>query len=168
MTPAEFLRTVIEPATLLLPPQVDSPKARCLLLAIAGQESGWERQRPRETIEIRRGYWGCTKNHAVLWVLHNSLTRPVIRRVCAELEQVPGLDEVFSSIEMDDRLAYCVARLFLIAAAPDERVPEIGDDRRAWLLYERVWLAAPPSSNVAHWHAVYSAAAACFDLPEAA
>jgi hypothetical protein len=41
MTPAMFLRSLIEPRDTLLPHHV-SPEVRCLLLAIAGQDrTGW-------------------------------------------------------------------------------------------------------------------------------
>jgi hypothetical protein len=45
MTPAVFLRNLIEPRDRLLPQHV-GPAARCLLVAIAGQESDWSERLP--------------------------------------------------------------------------------------------------------------------------
>jgi hypothetical protein len=147
---------VIAPRAALLP-QYDSPAARCLLLAIAGQESGWS-QRLQEPVPFARGFWQCEKLGGVLAVVTNEVTRPVIYGICNTLCIPLGLDEINEAIAWNDTLAYWVARLFLWMDPPP--LPAIGDTAGAYETYLRVW--RPGKRNDATWPVHYGAAAALF------
>lgn len=157
MTPQVFLGAIISPAARLLP-EHDSPEARCLLLAIAGQESGWA-QRLQEPIPFARGFWQCEKNGAVVAVLTSEATRTLIVQICTALCIPPGLDQVFEAIAWNDALACCVARLNLVLDPAG--LPAIGERETAWETYLRVWRPGKPSPD--RWLTCYDAAAACFD-----
>jgi hypothetical protein len=156
MTPAAFLASVIVPrAARLL--QHDSPEARCLLLAIAGQESGWE-HRLQEPVAHARGWWQCERDGAVLAVLTSDATRAAIGGVCDALTIPRGLDIVFEAIAWNDTLAYWIARLALVL--DPHPLPAIGDSAAAWSTYSRVWRPGEP--RLGTWAERYDASAALF------
>jgi hypothetical protein len=160
MTPAEFLATIIVPAASLLPSQYDTREARCLLLAIAGQESGWDQRLPEpgSPLSKGRGYWRCTKIGAVLAVLTRDVTQPLIIHVCAVRKLWPGRDHVHAAIGVDDELACCVARLAL--SLDGRALPAIGERYLAWALYRDVWRSS--TTKLETWEERYEAAAALF------
>jgi hypothetical protein len=53
LTLEQITQQGIDPALALLPPAMDSPEARCLLLAIGAQESGFRDR--RQIIQVKRG-----------------------------------------------------------------------------------------------------------------
>jgi hypothetical protein len=160
MTPAQFL-PIIERAAPLLP-QYDSPEARCLLLAIAGQESGWS-QRLQVPVAYARGFWQCEKNAMVLGVLTHEYTRPVMADLLEKLRIPPGLDAVFEAIAWNDDLAYCTARLALVLdPAP---LPAIGNGHAAWEYYLGNWRPGTPRPET--WPGCYGAAAGLFNAATA-
>ena len=152
MTPLAFHNAIIVPAARLLPDH-DSPEARCLLLAIAGQESGWQ-FRVQLPEGWARSFWQCEKNGAVVAVLTSEPTRDKIVQICTALCIPPGLDTVFEAIAWNDALAYCLARLnLLLDPAP---LPAIGERDAAWETYRRVWRPGKPAPD--RWEAAYETA----------
>ncbi|HTB47035.1 MAG TPA: hypothetical protein VK741_25685 [Acetobacteraceae bacterium] len=161
MTPAQFLPIIAHAAPLLA--RYDTPAARCLLLAIAGQESEWSR-RLQVPVPYARGFWQCEKNGAVLAVTTGEATRPLMVQICQALCIPTGLDQVFEAVAWCDDLAYCVARLALL---PDPApLPAIGDAAGAWDYYLRVW--APGTPRPESWPDRYGAAAALMTTPATA
>jgi hypothetical protein len=156
MTPKVFLDSVINPRAKLLA-EHDSPEARCLLLAIAGQESEWQ-HRLQEPIGFARGFWQCEKNGAVLAVLTGDATREAIYGICSALCIPQGLDEVFEAVAWNDTLAYWIARLALLQ--DPATLPAIGDESGAWSTYARVWRPGEP--RLESWAERYGAAVALF------
>lgn len=158
MTPQAFLHAIIEPAARMLP-TLDSPEARCLLLAIAGQESGWT-TRLQEVGGPARGFWQCEKTGAVLGVLTGDPTRVTsMLRIMDALCIPRGLDTLYEAIAWNDALAYVVARLTL--AADPAPLPQIGERDAAWECYLRNWRPGKPRPEL--WWTRYEAAVACFD-----
>lgn len=156
MTPKAFLDSVIAPRAHTMP-QHDSPEARCLMLAIAGQESEWL-YRLQQPEAFARGFWQCEKHGAVLAVLTGDATREAIYGVCDALCIPRGLDEVFEAIAWNDTLAYWVARLALVQ--DPQPLPAIGDESGAWSTYSRVWRPGKPRLET--WAERYGAAVALF------
>jgi hypothetical protein len=157
MTPDELLHSVILPAEAAVPPALVSPEARCLLVAMAGQESGWS-TRVQLPIGYARGYWQCERAGAVLSVMSSSLTTAWATAACAKFDVPASLVTVYEAIAWHDQLAYCVARL---ALWPDQApLPVLGDEAGAWSYYERNWRPGKPRPET--WHERYSAALALF------
>jgi hypothetical protein len=135
----------------------NTPAARCLLLAIAGQESGWS-QRIQQPGGQARGYWQCEKNGGVLAALEGHDTRDELVRFCQAIDVPPGLDEVYEAIAWNDTLAYLVARLNLLLDPPP--LPAIGDITASWATYLRVWKPGKPDES--RWMGVYPQCAALY------
>jgi len=158
VTPADFYTTVLEPAAVLLPPHLDSPEARMLLFAIAGQESSWS-NRMQTPVAYAHGFWQCEHGGGVQAVLTHPQTRPVILRLC-DTYAINSTDSqvVFDAITYHDPLAYGVARLILL---PDpEPLPAVGDSDTAWSYYARNWRPGRPRPG--RWEQVYLSALAAF------
>lgn len=159
MTPAVFLNSIIAPRAGLLPAH-DSPEARCLLLAIAGQESGWS-QRLQEPVPDGRGFWQCERLGATFAVVTGDVTRPLIYGICDSLCIPKGLDQISEALAWNDTLAYWVARLFLWMDPP--ALPALGDADAAWATYLRVWRPGKPRPET--WAGRYASSVALFSAP---
>ncbi len=155
MTPQQFLSTIMLPAISLFP-QYDSPEARCLLLAIAGQESNWA-ERVQQPVGYARGFWQCEEGGAVADVLTSPDTRE-IKDLCTTLCIPTSIAKVWEAIAWNDCLAYAIARLNLWL--DPHPLPAIGDSPASWQTYLRAWKPGRPS--LVRWASVYPAAAACF------
>lgn len=141
------------PAALsLLPERMDTPAARVLLLAIAGQESGFKHR--RQVRGPARGLWQF-ELIGLREVLRNPASATHAQAVCAALLYDPGDDlSLHQALADNEILACAVARLALWRdPAP---LPAIGDAEGAWLYYRRVW--APGKPNPERWPANYAAA----------
>lgn len=160
MLAKQFLDTVLTPAVAAIAPvmaHMDSPTARCLLLAIAGQESAWT-YRVQKPVGYAHGFWQCEKRGAVIQVVTGGATRDTFADVCRLLSVMPGLDQVFDAIISEDALAYALARLNLW---PDPApLPAIGEEDDAWDYYTRVWKPGKPDRN--RWANVYVESALLF------
>jgi hypothetical protein len=161
MTPTKFLAGVIVPRAGVMP-NLKSPEAMCLLLAIAGQESAWA-NRLQEPIAYARGFWQCEHNGAVLSVLTSTDTQATIYEVLDSLCIPKGIDTVFEAIAWNDTLAYCVARLALYQ--DPAALPAIGDQAGSWEYYLRVWRPGAPAPE--RWATVYPQCMALFPPPAA-
>lgn len=156
---ANFLRGIIEPPGAFFT-EHDSLEARCLLLAIAGQESGWM-ERVQRPVGYARGFWQCEQGGAVRAVVDSDATWPIIERTCSALCIPCDLETVYEAIAWNDPLACVVARMTLLLDPP--ALPAIGDRDGAWECYVRVWRPGKPAPD--RWGAVYEAALACFSPP---
>jgi hypothetical protein len=151
VTPAEFQARILAPSAARFPFR-DSPEARALLLAIAGQESGWS-ERVQDGGPAR-GFWQFEKNGGVLGVLTHALTGDMLKAHCAALAISPGLDTIYEAIAWCDPLAYALARL-LVWTDPAP-LPTVGDAAGGWSYYERLWRPGKP--DAARWTDRYAEA----------
>lgn len=142
MIPERFYQRVIVPGAAAFP-FVDTPLSRLLLMAIAGQESGWS-ARLQFPVPYARGYWQF-EAAGVGYVIG----RPELVASCADLD-IP-LSHVHEAIAWNDLLAYAVARmtLWLDPAA----LPIHGDCAGGWDYYLRCWRPGRPRPD--DWSGCY-------------
>ena len=130
----------IIPAALdLLPPNMDSPAARAMLLAVGSQES---RFRHREQVGgPARGFWQFERP-GVRGVLEHPATRHHAAAICEALLYAPDADECYRAIRDNDVLACAFARL-LLWRHPSP-LPGRGDDGEGWGQYLAGWRPGRP------------------------
>lgn len=159
MTPDLFYARIYLPSVVALTHDVtwrsDTTQSRCLLMAIAGQESAWT-DRSQVPGGQAHGFWQCEQGGVVHGVMVGAFAA-VLANVCDDY-QIPN-DEasVFAAIEYHDPLAYTVARLAL--RMDPGALPLVGDVEGAWNTYLRVWRPGKPSRD--RWSVVYPQAVAC-------
>ena len=129
MTLDEITTKAINPALHLLPPAMDSVKARVALLAIGLQESGFrfrfQKIAGRPYMKgPAHGFWQCERGGGVLGVLTNKATSQYAAELCFASHVMQDSWAVWSAIENDDVLAAGFARLILWA----ESQPLTGDE----------------------------------------
>lgn len=156
MTPDAFYARIFRPAALVLAQDIpwDSAQSRCLLMAIAGQESAWS-ERSQLPSGRAHGFWQCEQGGAVHGVLGGSLAA-TLAAVCADYNIASDEATVWEAIQYHDVLAYAVARLTLRMDAPP--LPAVGDTEGAWAAYQRVWGPGKPSRT--RWATIYPQAVA--------
>jgi len=153
MTPDYLLTNSIDPALALLERLsglVPNAQARVLVLAIAGQESGWVAR--RQIGGPARSFWQFEKGGGVAGLFNVARIR--LQALCSELA-VPFNDtDVFEAMAWNDTLAAGMARLLLWSdPAP---LPNVGDVNGSWAYYERNWRPGAPHPEV--WPARYATA----------
>lgn len=150
-------RIVLPAAAALLPPAMDTPAARAMLLAIGLQESDFDarRQWPRGPA---RGFWQFERI-AVREILANRRTALRLAPVLRTLVYVPDEVALHGAIEHQDVLAAVFARLFLWRHPA--RLPGPHDADVAWQQYLRIW--APGAPRPEKWPGCYGVA---WDLVE--
>lgn len=135
------LRQAITPALTLLPAHMDTPRARVLMLAIAGQEADFRhRYQILNTPGVKgpaRGLWQFERGGGVAGVLRHSASSECAQRIARERIGSAVTEDVWAALEHDDILAAAFARLLLWTdPAP---LPEVGDVEGSWQLYLRCW-----------------------------
>jgi hypothetical protein len=151
VTPSQFLVRVIQPGLALLPTEMDSPPARVLLLAIAGQESNWTSR--YQVSGPARGYWQF-ELAGVQGVFEDAATAELARACCTAVDAPPYPGTVYTAICWQDALACAIARL---ALWPDPApLPAAGDRSGAWDYYLRCWRPGRPRPD--DWARNYDAA----------
>lgn len=159
MTPARFLATAVDGAMRHLPLALDSDRARCMLVAIALQESGLAARvqgghgPARGLMQFERG--------GVLAVLNNRRTHRLALDLCYELLVDPTSDDVLAALQFDDVLAAAFGRLLLWA--DPGALPRLGDAENAWAVYLRCWRPGKPRPK--DWAGNYKAALAAVKKP---
>lgn len=146
MTPAAFFQSIVNPGLSVLVrtsglpvTRVADSRARLLLVAIAGQESGWDarRQEPGPA----RGWWQFEAG-GINGVMNHPTSGPVLAKLCAELVIPYEPDVLYEATAWHDHLATGLARLLLWT---DQRtLPAIDDADGAWSYYERNWRPGKP------------------------
>jgi len=162
-TPETLLSQAIIPGLELLPPKLDSERARMWLATIALQEAGvgatpetrvlkyrWQvvDLRAPEKMGPARGILqfeeGTQRSRGGVWgvVLHPA-SRELLRGVC-EARGVPfSAKAIWSTLHADDLLAVAVARLLLLT--DPYPLPELFDDDAGWEMYaKRLWRPGTP------------------------
>lgn len=149
MTPSQLLTLAIGPALTLLPPRMDSPDARRMLVAIAIQESTLRYR--QQVLRIGRHWWEWRGPSRGWWqfesvglrgVLTHRATRAYAREVMTALgydsppELMPAwLSELHGALKHNDVLAAAMARLLLWTlpqALPTTEVEGWGQYLQAW------------------------------------
>ncbi|MBA3773841.1 MAG: hypothetical protein H0X13_15525 [Ramlibacter sp.] len=143
-----ILKTAMEPAFALLPPHMDTPAARVMLLAIGLQESRFMFRfqkiagKPYQKGPAR-GFWQFERGGGVHGVMSHAATQDVAERIC--IERAVPFDSVIvhARLETDDVLAACFARLLLWADRKALPAPDASHDE-AWGCYMRNWRPGKP------------------------
>ncbi|CAB3869920.1 hypothetical protein [Achromobacter deleyi] len=133
----------ITPALALLPANMDTAEARLMLLAIGLQESRFIERRqlvgspPRPTGPAK-SFWQAEQGGGMV---RGVRTHAGTRHLAALVYRARGVaaddQAIWNAIEQDDVLAAALARLLLWS--DPGRLPGIGDEEGAWLLYLRTW-----------------------------
>lgn len=141
------IHKAINPAMELLPPQMDSVKARVMLLAIGLQESRFKHRRQLGNGPAR-GFWqferGTQQSRGGVWgvFLHEASSKH-LRALCAARGVEFHPSAIYAALEFDDVLAAGVARLLLWT--DPKPLPDLCDPQAAWHLYaRRTWRPGKP------------------------
>lgn len=141
MSPAECNETILTPALQLLPAKMDSVAARRMLLAIGLQESLLIYR--RQIKGPARGLWQFEEGGGVLGVLRHPASADEAEHVCNLRMVKPAPRAVWMSLETDDILAACFARLLLWT--DPQPLPDTAD--AAWRYYLRTWRPGKPHEH---------------------
>lgn len=150
---------VLDSAAELLPIAMDTPEARVMLLAIAGQESGCTARCQVITGGARgpaRGLWQMERMGGVFGVLGHDSSRYWAVATCQARGVKPDAQAAWERMETDDVLAACFARLLLFTDRA--RLPALGAENPAWDYYKRNWRPGKPHPD--RWPANFRAALA--------
>lgn len=153
-----FLEMIVDPGLHVLAeagplptPTIHDKRARLLLVAIAGQESGWEAR--RQTGGPARGFWQFERAGIQAVMNHPEAARSV-SSLCALLSIPHTYDDVYEAIAWNDHLATGLARLLLYTDS--NPLPDIGNEKEGWLYYYFNWRPGKPRED--DWSANYAAA----------
>lgn len=154
MTPQIFLKTIVDP-TLNWLVQIGAgvaptDEARVLVLAIAGQESGWSDR--RQAGGPARGYWQFEQGGGVAEVMQKAPSQ--LGRLCGLLDIPFERGTLFEAMAWNDTLACAMAR-YLLWQDP-AKLPALDESGQAWSYYQRNWRPGAPRPDA--WPAVYTKA----------
>jgi hypothetical protein len=161
MTPGLLLRLTVAPALAWMAGMgiKSDDRARVMLLAIAGQESGY-RHRRQVPVAHAMGLWQFERGGGVTGVLRHAASRSAALAACEAL-LVPATPEaVHPALEHNDDLACVFARLLLFT---DPRaLPGVDQPDAGWAYYERNWRPGKPHPQTwaGHWRNALEAVAA--------
>ena len=146
-------RYLIPAALAHLPERMDTPEAHVMLLAIAGQESGFQHRRQMGGGPGRS-----------LWQFEQPGLRGVLRHPASEAHAQHVIDALLyagrphfalhEALEHNDILSCAMARLLLYT--DPQPLPAVGDAEGAWGYYLRLWRPGRPHPG--RWAANYAAA----------
>lgn len=155
---AEYQLAFVYPAAFaLLPPPMDTPAARALLLAIALQESKFIDRCQVLDSGARgpaRGWYQFELGGGVIGVLSHKSTRAIALQVLDVLRYSPAPKDCLAALEHNDILAACFARLLLWTASG--ALPGPADIDQAWDLYVDCWHPGKPHQST--WGPYYARA----------
>lgn len=157
---AEVVSKILAPGLALLPINMDTPRARLMLLTIGRQESRFQYRRQTGNGPAR-GFWQFEQGGSVKGVMTHPATCGHAHRVCEERGVPWDRPTVWAALEQDDLLACAFARLNLWWAPG--ALPEIGDYDGAWKLYADVtWRPGKPHRET--WNGYYDEARAALGV----
>lgn len=153
MSPATFLDLALKPALRLLPPQMDSPEARAMVLTICLQES--ELIARRQVQGPARGY-AQFEYTGVSGVMRHEASREHAEHLCDALDVPPLIGTVHAALEYQDILAAGFARLLLWTLP--HALPKEPEGRLAWHQYLSAWRPGKPHEHTwqAHWNLAWA------------
>ena len=143
---------IIGPALQILGPGMTSPSATLLMLAIALQESGLA-AREQGGNGPARGLWQFEKG-GIRGVLTHKASSSTAAKICGEFGIPATVDDVYSSLALNDILSACFGRLLLWT--DPKPIPVGGAMDAAWDYYVRNWRPGKPHKD--RWTANYQKA----------
>jgi hypothetical protein len=153
---------VITPALRLLPPQLDSPEARAMMLAIALQESRFQHR--IQLLGPSRNWWQSLNGPArsflqfekigVRGVLEHRASRALALEVLSHLRYPDDPVRIHEALAHNDLLAFALARLALRRFPT--ALPKEGDYEESWRQYIAIW--APGKAHRHTWDEFYDLA----------
>lgn len=161
MNAQEFHDEILRPSLELILPVLeigDRPEATRMLMAIAGQESGWSHRYqlagPMSSTKAgpARGWWQFEMRGGVAGVMGHRLTQAKAKRLCDLCHVYFDEDDIWRALEGHDALATGFARLLLWT----EPRPLPTDREGGWSQYFRNWRPGKPHPE--KWPDVWSAA----------
>ncbi len=153
MKPDVFFHDLVDPSLKKLTEWtglVSDDKARVLVMAIAGQESGWQFR--RQIGGPARSFWQFEQGGGVAGLLQ--VTSSKLQAVCAALDIPFNSADIFQAMAWNDTLACCMARLLLWSdprPLPPAGVPDLG-----WTYYLHNWRPGMPHPD--SWYKCYGIA----------
>ncbi len=143
MTTLSYVHQYVIPAALaLLPPGMDTPEARAMLLAIGLQESGF-RARVQLPQGPAHGFWQFERMTGVLGVLTGTATAAHLRPALKMLQyDEPTAAECYAAIAHSDVLACVFARLLLWSLPAG--LPAVNQPQLGWTQYLAAWRPGKP------------------------
>lgn len=158
----DHVHHAVSKALFMLPPAMTSPQARVMLFAIGLQESRFEHRRQLikkggELLPLgpAKSYWqGERTGGMCAGVVRHDASKFWMHHMCMARGVGFNATAIWNAIEHDDVLAAAAARLLLFTDA--KRLPEVGDERRAWNYYLRTWRPGKPHRET--WPALYAEA----------
>ena len=129
----------------LLPPRMDSPEAKAMLIAIAMQESRWDER--RQIGGPARGFFQfelgtpATRGGVTGVLLHKS-AGPLIKHVLDRLDYDHTPNTSFTAIEHNDVLAFAYARCLLWTLP--RLLPLRDEADEGWEQYIEAWRPGKP------------------------
>jgi hypothetical protein len=133
----------------LLPPSLENPAAKAMLIAIAMQESRWDER--RQIGGPARGFFQF-EIAGIRSVLNHRASQPIIHAVLDRLDYDHAPLTSFTAIEHNDVLAFAYARCLLwTLPAP---LPLRGEADEGWEQYIAAWRPGKP--HRASWGKFFS------------
>jgi hypothetical protein len=151
VTPELALKLIVRPATDYLLAMSSAP-AHAMMLAIGGQESGWDHRRQMGNGPAR-GWWQFEAGGGVAGVLTHRASKALAAEVCDRLHVQATVPIVHDALEHCDALAACFARLLLWTDPRPLPAPELASEQAAWDYYMRNWRPGKPHRQTwgGHW-----------------
>jgi hypothetical protein len=140
MTPALFVELALTPALKLLPPRMDTPAARAMVLAIVLQESELKARRQYRGGPAR-GY-GQFELAGVMGVMKHQASAEHASHICELLDVNPVAITIHEALEYQDVLAAAFARLLLWTLP--KPLPKREEQRQGWEQYLSAWRPGKP------------------------
>lgn len=135
----------------LLPPQLDSPQAKAMLMAIAMQESRLDAR--RQIGGPARGFWQFELG-GINGVLKHKASAPYINAVLSRLDYDAQPQTSYTAIEHNDVLAFAYARLLLYTLP--QPLPDSAEPDEGWEQYIGGW--RPGAPHRATWRGYFDTA----------
>lgn len=134
------LALAIEPGLTLLPPRMDSPAAKAMLLAIGLQESEWQHR--RQIVGPARGYYQFERDGGVIGVMTHRITSYHAMETARALDYRFDANVIYYALECDAVLASIFARLLLWSLP--QPLPSAGEVTEAYSQYLEAWRPGRP------------------------
>lgn len=148
----EILEKFIVPGLKYLPPEMDSPQVRAMLLSIGMQESRFEHR--KQVGGPAHGFWQFEQGGGVRGIITHPTTSEIARGICKRLV-VPFIPaECYEAITYNDVLACCFARLLLWTLSGP--LAGKGENQKAWEQYSAAWRPGKPHRE--SWDAYFNTA----------
>lgn len=154
MTTLQYVHARVIPAAYaLLPPEMASPQATALLLAIALQESRCEKRRQMGNGPAR-SFWQFEEGGGVAGVIAHHKSRQPLGVALVTLQYPVFAPTLHAAMEHNDVLAAVFARLLLWT--DPKPLPLRDEPDRGWDVYARTWRPGKPHPQT--WRACYAEA----------